>query len=464
MCASLKAKRNKVDDRKKAEAPRKGLRLFFLFAALLVTLGIFWYRGGITGFAVSMADQALLKRRYESAESWLHFAQKALGNQARVQFLLGRLSRMYGDFPGMMDHLVQAHELGFPADPLDREQGLANLSIGEMDARTESMARDWIAELTPDVGLVVDALANGLASQSRFQEASKLLEDYEKAFPNDAMVNYRFGVMNEHIRGIARAEQEYRQALEKDPQFVQAGWRLARIKSGQNKPQDAIEILTKFERGAQALAVKTFLAHCHEQSGDLETASQMFQQVADQGHEASLKAYRIVDEVPERFLAASELGVLYVKLGKWDEAKKYLEMALEHNSRDFIARNSYGQVLRRLGLHEQAEEELARIVEERKEYDKITGLRDQINQNRNNTAARVEMGKILFKYESEKFGLFWVRSALAYDPKCQEAHQFLGEYYAKKAEQAPSAGEQQVYRNKAEDHFSQVNNSPFATP
>jgi Tfp pilus assembly protein PilF len=290
------------------------------------------------------------------------------------------------------------------------------------------------------------------------------LEDYEKAFPSDAMVNYRFGVMNEHIRGTARAEREYSTALEKDPNFVQAAWRLARIKSGQNKPYDAIEILKEFQHGKQLLAVKTFMAHCYQQAGDLETSRDMFKVVAEQGHQATLSAYRAVDEVPERFLAASELGVLSVKLGDWEEAKKYLEMALEVNERDFIARNAYGQVLRRLGLHEQAEEQLKRIVEERKEYDKITLLRDQINQNQSNTAARVEMGKILYKYESEKFGLFWIRSALAYDPKCRDAHQFLGEYYAKKAEEVTSAGEKQMLENKSKFHFNQVEQTSSLQP
>ena len=100
--------------------------------------------------------------------------------------------------------------------------------------------------------------------------------------------------------------------------------------------------------------------------------------------------------------------------------------------------------------------ELARIVEERKEYDKITALRDQINQNQDNTAARVEMGKILFKYESERFGLFWIRSALTYDPKCRDAHQFLGDYYTQKAEHATSTGEKQMLENKAKYHLAQI--------
>jgi len=430
-------------------------RILVLVAIFTFLLTVFLFQGGVTGLAVSMAENALVQRKISAASTWLSIAKSTLGGQARVEYLLGRVARLKGDFPEMMEHLKHAHKLGFQADLLDREQGLANLSMGEMDPALEGMARDWIAEIPKDVGLVVDAFANGLASQSRFPEASKLLEDYEKAFPGDAMVNYRFGVMNEHIRSNAKAEKEYSKALEKDPTHIQAAWRLARLKSGNNAPDESIKILKPFDFGKQSLAVKTFMAHCYEQSGDLETSRALFKLVADQGHAASLEAYRVVDEFPDRFLAASELGILQVKLGNWEEAKKYLEMALKENSRDFIARNSYGQVLRRLGFHEEAEKELARITEERREYDKITVLRDQINQNQNNTAARVQMGKILYKYESERFGLFWVRSALAYDPKCKEAHQFLGEYYVSKAEKA-TPDEKRLYEQKANYHFAQI--------
>jgi tetratricopeptide (TPR) repeat protein len=432
------------------------LRSFLLFGTLFALFCIFISRGGITGFAASMAEDALIRRKTSTASSWLSVAQSTFGNQGRVEYLLGRAARLNGDFPAMMQHLIKAHEAGFDADLLDREQALANLSIGEMDAVLETRARKWIAEVPNDVGLVVDAFVNGLASQSRFPEASQMLEEYEQAFPGDAMVNYRFGVMNEHIRGNARAEEEYTLALQKDPQHLQAAWRLARIISGRNSPEEALEVLKPFDYGKQSLAIKTFMAQLYQQIGNLEKSRELFKLAADQGQAASLESYRVVDETPERFLAASELGILEVKLGNWEEAKKYLEIALKEAPRDFIARNSYGQVLRRLGFNEEAERELARITEERQEYDKITVLRDQINQNQSDTAARVEMGTILFKYESERFGLFWIRSALAFDPKCKEAHQFLADYYAKKAETTLDAAEKQLYQQKANYHLGQI--------
>ena len=422
---------------------------------LALMLAVFFYRGGISGFALSMASNALLSRDTTKADRWLTVAQRLSGSTPQVEYLLAKKTRMDRSFVDMTSHLKAALKQGVDPDLLEKEQVLANVSLGEIDSLSESRVKRWIAEKGPDVGDVVDAYANGLATLSRFEDASSLLEAYERDFPGDPMVNYRFGIMNEHIRGNEKAEKEYATALFKDPKHVQAAWRLARIKSGKNNPEEAIKILLKFDNGKQSLAIKTFLAACYLQTGDLDKSRALFQAVVEKGHAACQESYKVVDEVPERFLAASDLGVLEVKLGNWEEAKKYLDMALKENPRDFVARNSYGQVLRRLGLEEQSGIEFARIKEERAEFDKITVLRDRINQNQSDTAARVQMGKILFKYESERFGLFWIRGALAYDPNCQEAHQFLAEYYESKCDDTNSR-ENEMFRAKAAYHRSQL--------
>ncbi len=449
------ASKNKSENAKANAASSRSWRKPLLFGILALLFAGFWYRGGVSGVAASLADSAIKRWQLESASKWLDFADK-LGESADVKFLLARVARLNNDPELMRQYLVEAHELGHRADPLNREQSLLSISFGEIDSVLDSKAKHWIAEQPPDEGLVVDAYVNGLAAQSRFSEAVEVLEAYEQSNPLDPMVNFRLGVMNEHLRNSANAEEEYKLALEKDPTYIRAAWSLARLRSSKNIPQEAIEILKPFEKGKATIAVRTMIAHCYQQMGDLERSRELFKSVADMGFEAGLESYRFVDDTPERFLAASELGVLDTKMGNWEEARKYLEMALEVNPRDFVARNSYAQVLRRLGLQEQAERELARITEERKEYDKITVLREQISQNRADVDARVEIGKILFKYESTRFGLFWVRSALTYDPKNKEAHQFLADYYLSKANESTNATDIKLYESKAKYHLGQI--------
>jgi tetratricopeptide (TPR) repeat protein len=421
--------------------------LIGLCVALLVA---FFYRGGVSGFSTSMAKNALISLDTASADRWLSITTSLSSKTAEIEYLLAKKARLNRKFVEMSDHLRAALKGGFDSEILEREQILANVSVGEMDPLSEAKVKLWIASKSPDIGDVVDSYANGLATLSRFDDAGKVLEQYETIYPNDAMVNFRMGIMNEHIRATDKAEKEYRLALAKDPKHIRAAWRVARIESNKNAPEEAIKILNAFDNGQQSLAIKTFLGHCYQQLGDFDKSREYFKMAVEKGHSACLESYRAIDETPERFLAASDLGILEASLGNWDDAKKYLELALKENPKDFIARNSYGQVLRRLGQTEQADDEFKRIRLEREEFDRLTVLRDKISQSPSDTAARVEMGRILFKYESERFGLFWIRSALTYDPSCQDAHQFLAEYYTDKYKQEKN----DLYRTKADAHRS----------
>ncbi len=439
--------------------PTNRRRVAILLAALLALGCLFAYQGGPLKLVDQRANNLVNRWKIEEAQWWIqlgdHFSERP-----DSAFLKARIARLRGDAETFRECLLKAHKLGADPKQLDREQDIYLLSIGEFDVALEAKLAKWIDDNPEDLCQLVDAYVNGLCAQSRITEAAVVLEAYTKLHPEDPMYDYRLGLMNEHYRGNTLAEEHYTNALRKDPEYLKAAWALARIKSGKNLPQDAIKLLEPFDKGQAKLAVQTMIAHCYQQQGDLETSCEMLLKVTEQGFEKGLQSYRAVEEVPERFLSASELGLIYTKLGEWEKAKEYLELALKTNPRDFISRNSYAQVLRRIGDKEASEKELARIVEERKEYDKITLYRDQINQNASNIQARVEMGKILFKYESERYGLFWIRSALQYDPHCQEAHQFLVDYYTQKKQQTTSSGESELLESKRQYHLSQLQNSP----
>ncbi len=431
-----------------------------LLGLLILLVAVFFYRGGFSGFALSMARNSLLKRDLPATEKWIGWAQQLPGTSAEIEYLLAKKARLQKNFDAMAEHLLTAHQLGCEPGLLEREQILADASLGELDPISERKLTGWISEQGAETGEIVDAYANGLAARSRFDDATQLLKDYEQAFPGDPLVNYRLGIINEHKMANDLAEREYQTALEKDPKHVQAAWRLARIQTSKNDPQAAIKILSDFDYGPQQLAVKTFLGSCYQQLGEFDKSREYYLAVVEQGHTACQAAYQVVDETPERFLAASDLGVLEATLGNWEEARKYLALALEVNPRDFTARNSYAQALRRLGMAEQSDKEFARIKLERAEFDKVTVLRDRVNQNPSDTDARIEMGKIIFKYESERFGLFWIRSALTYDPACQAAHEFLAEYNEQKFEETHNAG----YRQRANEHRFYVTETTAKAP
>ncbi len=425
---------------------RRPKRFYVLIALFVFLLCIFQYEGGIAGFARSFAKTALLVNDAKRAFPWLNIAQKVGPETPELHYLLARSARLGRKYNEMAKHLQVAYSGGFDRETIEKEQCLAIASLGELDPANEAKIKKWIAQRGPDVADFVDAYVNGLAALSRFEEASKVLEDYEVDFPNDPMVNYRFGLMNEHTKSNEQAENEYLEAMKKDPSHAKSAWRFSRLLCARNKPEEAIKILNKIRKGPQELAVKTFLASCYFQMGELDKSRVLFREVVIEEKQRVLDSYLSLDEWPERFLAASELGIVESNLGNYQDAKKYLEMALSDNPRDFIARSAYALVIRRLGNTEQANKELARVSTERTEFDKITMLRDKVKQDPDDAQSKFAMGKILYKYESERFGLFWIRSALTSDPNFKEAHAFLADYYKKKSI------ENEAFRSKADYH------------
>ena len=438
--------RRKKREPSKKLPKRRSKRVYVLVAFLVFLLGIFLYAGGVAGVMRSMAKNALLANDEKLASSWLKVAQALSPSSPEQHYLLARAARLRRDHNEMSKQLLAAYSGGYERELIDKEQCLALASIGELDPLIEGKIKKWISQNGPDRADFVDAYANGLAALSRFDDASKVLEAYEEDFPNDPMVNYRFGLMNEHIKSTEQAEDEYSQALKKDPKHAKSAWRYARLIRGRNQPDKAIEILKTIQKGPQEIAVKTFMASCYCQMGELDVGRNLFKEVVSIDRQTCLDSYLSIDESPERLLAASELGVVESNLGHFEEAKKYLEMALAENPQDFIARIAYAQVIRRLGDPVRADSELAIVSTERAEFDKITGLRDKIKQDPNDAQSKFDMGQILFKYESERFGLFWIRSALTSDPNFKAAHAFLADYYKKKSL------ENEAFKNKATYH------------
>jgi Tfp pilus assembly protein PilF len=436
------------------QSTRRSKRIYVLTALFVLLFCLFLFLGGFAGVARSMAKNALVLNDVRRASPWLDIATKLAPDAPELHYLIARSARLKLDYNNMAKHLRLANLGGYDREAIDKEQCLAFACLGELNPANEAKVKKWIAQCGPDVADFVDAYANGLAATSKFEEATRVLEDYEALFPQDPLVNYRFGLMNEHTKSNELAEKEYAAAMLKDPSHAKSAWRYARLLCGRNRPEEALKTLTLFQKGPQEIAVKTFMASCYFQMGDLETSRDLFKKIVVIDKQKVLESYLSLDEWPERNLAASELGVIESNLGIFDEAKKHLEIALEDNPRDFIARSAYALVLRRLGDKDRADLELARVTAERTEFDKLTVLRDQVKQNPDDAKSKFAMGEILFKYESERFGLFWIRSALTSDPSCKEAHAFLASYYEQKM------SENDALRGKANyhrDRLSQLN-------
>ena len=419
------------DDRRKSAWRRMALP--GVLACLLVA---FFWAGGMTGFANSMAQNAIASKRLDAADWWLNVS-RSISSNSQSDFLQARVERQRGNLEEMSSHLKAAYKKGFDPIRLDREQTLASASLGRLSPEVEARLNRWL--LTPDAefGEILDAYANGLTAVSRFDEALQLLRAWEESVPSEPMVNYRIARIHEHLSQPTEAEAQYKKAIAKDPLNYKSAYNLARVLFDQRRSEESLKFYQKSNNGPSALAAKTGMARCYKTQGENESARSRFREVLKSSYEDLLKSYRSVDEIPERFVAASELGCLETELGDFSEARKYLEIALKVHPLDSIARYSYAVALRGLGLQKEAEENFAITRDARASLDQVPVLQEKLRKDSKDTKSRIMIGKIILKHESERTGLFWLQSVFSYDSANSEAHEVIANYFENKRDRTP---------------------------
>lgn len=206
----------------------------------------------------------------------------------------------------------------------------------------------------------------------------------------------------------------------------------------QRKMEEAREQFEFCSDMSRPEAPMTSMAICYRSLGDADKAKALLEEVLKSTPEQIAESYDSLEESPEYFEAASNLGDLEAEVGNHDAAEKWLRMAIDKNSRDLQSRYSLAVNLRELGRIEEAQREFDFVAESRKALEQVNPLRNQIVENPSDPALRVKLGEVLLKYESERNGRFWINSAFSIDPNYRPAHEALAKHYAELGQKDPN--------------------------
>lgn len=423
-------------------------RIISVVSSLVVLTIVFEYSGGFKRFCHSMAATALTSQENKKARWWLDFSKHFAKRDAYGSFLEARYCRLTSDFDGMAQHLKEAFDLGYASKPLDLEQSLALASTGQLTSELENKLNLAIQNQEGSFAEVAESYSNGLTLVSRFENAMELLRVWEEQLPGDPRPNYRLARIHEHLTQIEESEKQYRLALRKSSSFFKASYHLGRLLLDQKKTTEASDLFRDCLDADCSLAAKIGLAKCLKSDGSFDMARDMLQRVVEEGDTKLHSAFQSVDENPERAVALSELGVLETELGNYEVALTHLKLALDAFPLDSIAMYSYGVSLRSQGQEKEAAHVFEQIKKARVELDKVPRLQETVRSNITDSASRIQIGKIIMEYESERTGMFWIKSVFAYDPNNREAHQVLLDYLVSK----PNAGE--AIKRQADYHRS----------
>lgn len=439
-------RQNKTNGQQAEAVFRSSLLRRWGWVVILGLLLLFQWNGGIAQFSRTMAANAIDTRRLDTASWWLSIARQ-LSADGETEYLMARVARRQGHLGQMLEHLKAAHQKDFDAQKLDREQLLAFASLGRFEGDSEQRLNEWLQEPDSDRAEIFDAYANGLTLVSRFEHAMEVLQTWQEFAPQDPLPSYRMARIHEHFSQTQEAESAYRKSIEKQPTFKNAAYHLARVLLDQRRPEEALEHFGACNSGATALAARIGMARCHKSLGDIDTARKLLIEVMQATYEDQMKSFHGLDEFPERYVAASELGIIETELGNFSEACEKLEAALQRFPLDSIARYSYAVALRGLNRSDEAEANFETVRRSRAALDEVSSLQELLRSDPQNTEARIKIGKIILEHESQTVGEFWIQSVFAYEPHNQEAHRALAEYYALRREESPEASQRWEYHS-----------------
>lgn len=387
-----------------------------------------WLSGGFCSISNHFAAGAIRERDFDSARSWLLCTKRLQPSNAYALYLAARMARLQDDVPAMAQLLDAAERNGMEADRVLLERQLSRAQSGflgevEREITTRLMSGDR------EIGEICEAYATGLTKASRFDAALEVLKAWQSDMPDTPIPWYRIGRIEEYRQQFDKAKSSYKTAIAKDQDFFPAVFGLARRCLVENEANESRRLYKQCLRMPNPVAAKIGIALSDIKLGNFESAKTLLQEVVDLGSEAARLSYASVGEPYERSIAASELGTLLVNEGMFEQSLGLLELALKENPRDVSARYSRGLALRGLKREKEAEMEFEYVSKTKDAFQKVSSLTEKINRSSEDVESRIEVGKILVQYESERTGLFWLRSALAYEENNAKVHEALADFY-----------------------------------
>lgn len=411
-------------------APRR--RLVWLLACLLVTLVAGWF--GRTSLPNSLARRRLAERDLEAARWWLDVTRRLDSRNAEAYFLTARAHRREGELTAASQALRQAQALGWPAEEIDRERQLGQAQWGQLSA-AEPHLPDLMTNAGQDGPEVCEAFVVGYLKAHDFTRAHQLLRIWMTDFPEDPQPHFYLGSMYHENDDFEKAIASYQRAWELDARHARAALGAAECHQARKQPTQALEWYrraeqlapekhaslepTSSEAGTDRLRALVGEARCLRELGQVDEATKIIA--------------RVVAAAPDFAPAILEWAQLRSEAGQFAEAVERLAPLAAQRPHDWDLQFAYATALRGTGQVDDAVRRFEAIAEARNQLSKARNLTEQLR--RDDVETRYQIGMIHLHYGTDVEALWWLKSALDFEPRHQATHRALADYYAAKVAQ-----------------------------
>jgi len=363
---------------------------------------------------LAAAEQALRRRDYAGAYALLESCLERRPDDANLQFLAGRTARRAGLYDQAAQHLRACQRLQGESSSLTLEYALMRAQRG--DLRDESYLRARAAADDPDTLLIWEVLIQQYLDSYRLFEARDCLDRYLERRPDDVPALLGRGYIWERLLHYPEAVNDYRRAVQIEPDNERGRLRLAEALQITGPPQEAVE---QFEwlrqRRPDDPVVRLGLARAWRQQGRTEPARQLLD--------------AILADHPRNVGALTERGRLALEEGEPGQAVVWLRQAVDLAPYDREALYNLSRCLQLSGPDAEARACQVRFERADADIKRLAQLTKEVLRSPRDAVLRCEGGIILLHNGEEQEGVRWLQLALRYDPEYRPAHAALADYY-----------------------------------
>jgi tetratricopeptide (TPR) repeat protein len=396
-------------------------KLRWLAACLLLGLSALglWMggRAALAEYYLHRAEQALRRQRYPQAVEALRQALRFRPGSAELHLLAGRAARLAGDYRSAREHLARCSRLAqATSEDLQLEDYMLRAQTGELE-QTLDVLLAYVEEERPQTPLVLEALAHAGTTAYRSGLAWKCLERWLKLQPDNAEAHFRRGLWYALHQDSKAAADDYRQALQIDPERMDIRLALAEnLRENAEFDKAAEQYRRVLRQEAGQAAARTGLARCCLEQGRLSEVRSLLEGLTDEGRESAEALW------VRAWLALND--------GRLPEAERLFRGAIDREPGNREARYQLALCLRRLGKGKEArrqEEAIKQLDEDTKRLLALTNK--ELDAAPRNPALPCELGEIYLRLGATGRGLHWLHRALELAPDYRPAHEQLLRYY-----------------------------------
>jgi tetratricopeptide (TPR) repeat protein len=378
-----------------------------------------------------LAAQALADDQLDEARHHIELALHVRPRRTSTLLLATRIRRLRGAYPEAEQYLLRCSQLHGMSAPVQMEWLLLRCQQGEVDELAPNLLAQ-VGHQHPESPAILETVTSVYIRQMRYLEALSCLDRWLELDPDSVRALDWRGWVSIQLDHRERSVLDYERLLELHPGRSDIRLRLAQLLVESERHADAVphleRLLAELPENAEVL---TTLAPCRI--------------VQSRTDEARALLDAVLKDHPDHFEALHQRGKLELTLGHPAEAEQWLRKAVEVKPHDPEALYSLFRCLQgQPDRQQEADRVRARWEQEGKMQKRLTTLlRKDLSVHPHDAELAREAGELFLHLGEENRGLFWLRRALAINPRHVPSHRALLAYYERTNNTAKAAEQRQ---------------------